>query len=515
MGPLQETTPHEDTSQAPPGARRLGSFELVELVSEGESTLVYRGWDHGLVRPVAIKAYFPRALARRDVAGEVRPIWAEADALFQRGRSERVALWRDLARCDSDALVRVLHLFDAHGTSYAVMPWHEGQPLSTLADDGHLPLPEDALRELLDRLLGALDTLHRRGRVHGRVIPTKVLWADRSAVLLEPVSGPAASASAPGVVADLRALAAVGRYCITGILPAAAGVPESLAASVESLAFERLSTRYSADLLALLDTEAAGADTVASFRRRLGAGAVPTSATPPSPAASTADRVDPAEPALQPDAETAALIRRVLASIPDRTDPVAKAARREPPMLATPAVDLGAVHDEPRAPRPPPVRRSPGPFRRVVTLLGVVAVAVGAWKLSGVDLLRVAEDAIPMPTRPASAAAAPVAPEPAVPPAPPPATATAPQPVSPAIVAPAIAAPAAPRPPPPPAAATAPPAAAAAPPARAATGPSSPRAACGSRTEFSLYRCMQRQCDLSAWRNHAECQRLRATDSVG
>jgi hypothetical protein len=44
--------------------------------------------------------------------------------------------------------------------------------------------------------------------------------------------------------------------------------------------------------------------------------------------------------------------------------------------------------------------------------------------------------------------------------------------------------------------------------------PASPREACGPRTQFSLYRCMQTQCSQRRWASHAQCQRLRATDSV-
>lgn len=44
--------------------------------------------------------------------------------------------------------------------------------------------------------------------------------------------------------------------------------------------------------------------------------------------------------------------------------------------------------------------------------------------------------------------------------------------------------------------------------------PASPRAVCGSRTDFALYRCMQTQCRRSEFEDHAQCQRLRATDEV-
>jgi non-specific serine/threonine protein kinase len=42
----------------------------------------------------------------------------------------------------------------------------------------------------------------------------------------------------------------------------------------------------------------------------------------------------------------------------------------------------------------------------------------------------------------------------------------------------------------------------------------SPREACGERTQFALYLCMQQQCARSAWANHPQCVRLRATDEV-
>jgi hypothetical protein len=42
----------------------------------------------------------------------------------------------------------------------------------------------------------------------------------------------------------------------------------------------------------------------------------------------------------------------------------------------------------------------------------------------------------------------------------------------------------------------------------------SPRAECGARTEFALYRCMQTECQQARWSKHAQCVRLRETDTV-
>lgn len=55
---------------------------------------------------------------------------------------------------------------------------------------------------------------------------------------------------------------------------------------------------------------------------------------------------------------------------------------------------------------------------------------------------------------------------------------------------------------------------AAAPAARRSNGPESPREACGTRTQFALYRCMQQQCASTAWARHEQCVRFKATDRV-
>jgi len=41
-----------------------------------------------------------------------------------------------------------------------------------------------------------------------------------------------------------------------------------------------------------------------------------------------------------------------------------------------------------------------------------------------------------------------------------------------------------------------------------------PRDACGNRTQFSLYRCMQAQCALPQWQQHPSCKRLKLRDEV-
>jgi hypothetical protein len=44
--------------------------------------------------------------------------------------------------------------------------------------------------------------------------------------------------------------------------------------------------------------------------------------------------------------------------------------------------------------------------------------------------------------------------------------------------------------------------------------PNTPREACGARTEFALYRCMQNQCSQSQWRRHPQCNSFRVNEGL-
>jgi hypothetical protein len=153
------------------------------------------------------------------------------------------------------------------------------------------------------------------------------------------------------------------------------------------------------------------------------------------------------------------------------------------------AADAGATGAATPRPTEPTAADSPA---------GVTAPASPA----GAPIAADAGAATPIPTEPTAAES--------------PAGATAPDsPASPDRATPAAAATAAPPEP----AAVAEPPALTPPPTRVAQqhaprAPTSPREVCGPRTQFSLYRCMQMQCSQRRWASHAQCERLRTTDSV-
>src|SRR4051812_49905265 len=80
-----DTVPASDVLLA--GAR-VGGFRIVELLGRGDSGVVYLALDSSLQRQVAIKEYFPTAIAQRGDGVEVVPRRSGHAAAFEAGRRE-------------------------------------------------------------------------------------------------------------------------------------------------------------------------------------------------------------------------------------------------------------------------------------------------------------------------------------------------------------------------------------------------------------------------------------------
>ncbi|MBX3635582.1 MAG: hypothetical protein KF683_09390 [Rubrivivax sp.] len=512
---------------------RLGGFEILSALPDdgiGDDLVFYRALDHALGRPVALAELLPRALVVRAGDGSlaVPAVHAEEHA---RRLEAHLMRTRVLATCEHAHLVRVLGLLPLPGTLVTVMPPFDGRPLRELRRAWAAPPDETALLRLLDPLLGALQALHDAGCLHGAVHPERVLQRpDGSALLLHP--GPdqpqhdfaapelrcAPSERRPGPWSDLHALAWLARWLITTMAPTRdAGAPEPLADLVQRLFFDQPAVQYRPALLRVLDL-AASPDirqrpaTAADFRAWLADPPAPAVAVPGAAAATSGRPAAPPAGDEEVDDTMREVIRRVIASVPD-SGPLRPPAAAAEPVAALQAAEDEA-HDDGHADAPvgqaPPSTAAAPRWRPVAVVAGSLLVAaVLAFQArglmtppplsAGVGLVVGEAEAPPAPVAlpaapaPGDASLAPTAATlsptaMAVPPATPPAEAAAAPP-------PALAAPA-PRPP--------------SPPARAA----SPRQACGERTPFALYRCMQRLCTTAAWRGHAQCIRLRETDRV-
>src|SRR5437773_2236790 len=149
LGPAHRSTPPTPTegTEAPAWVgRRVGGFELLEELGRGGMGVVYKAWQPGLNRLVALKMIPGRALADPDAVARFR---REAEAV---------------ARLQHPNIVHVHEVGEHDGQPYLVMEYVPGASLRQRL--GGTPLTSPAAAGLIEALARAMDYAHRHGVIH-------------------------------------------------------------------------------------------------------------------------------------------------------------------------------------------------------------------------------------------------------------------------------------------------------------------------------------------------------------
>lgn len=144
--------------------RRLGKYEIIELLGQGGMATVYKGYQPEIDRFVAVKVLPPHPGQDRQFIDRFR---LEARTIAQL-QHPHILPMHDYG---SDANIL-----------YLVMAYVSGGSLKDRIERGPLPLQE--AEHLLRQIASALDYAHRRGVIHRDIKPDNILLDDEGNALL-------------------------------------------------------------------------------------------------------------------------------------------------------------------------------------------------------------------------------------------------------------------------------------------------------------------------------------------
>jgi eukaryotic-like serine/threonine-protein kinase len=153
------------TAQADLTGRTLGDFEIGQCISTGGMGTVYKAFQRGMNRDVAVKV-LPSELAELPVA--LQRFYQEA---------------RAAARLDHPNIVRAITVGEQDGLHYFAMEYVKGENLARrFKRDG--PIEENEGIRIVTAVAEALAAAHARGIIHRDVKPENVLITETGQVKL-------------------------------------------------------------------------------------------------------------------------------------------------------------------------------------------------------------------------------------------------------------------------------------------------------------------------------------------
>ena len=142
----------------------IGRYRITRKLGEGGMGVVYAAQDERLGRAVAIKM--------------MREAFADPRARERFWREARTA-----ASVNHPNVCQLYEIGEADGELFIAMELLEGEPLTARMARGPLPMAEAA--QLALSVLGALETLHRRGIVHRDLKPANIFLTSHGVKLMD------------------------------------------------------------------------------------------------------------------------------------------------------------------------------------------------------------------------------------------------------------------------------------------------------------------------------------------
>lgn len=163
-------------------------YRIDDVLDSNGMTITYLAFDIFREQKVVIKELFPNSIVERNQDDEltvscVRYI-NEQDfyTLKEHMMKKAKAL---IALYPMEGIANILNYFEENQTIYVIAEYAEGvSPLEFMQKIHSHPMQLKEILNLLKPVMGALDRLHKKGIVHGRISPAMIRTKDKKVVLV-------------------------------------------------------------------------------------------------------------------------------------------------------------------------------------------------------------------------------------------------------------------------------------------------------------------------------------------
>lgn len=169
----------------PEGTVLAGQYIVERVLGQGGFGITYEAKDHKTGERVAVKEFFPDAMATRTDQTTVMPFSGEKGENYVYGRTCFLQEAETLAKfIGNENIVRIHSYFEENGTAYFVMDFIEGTSFDEYLKEKGGKVSYEEAAEILIPVMDALSVVHSKGIVHRDVTPDNIYITNEGVVKL-------------------------------------------------------------------------------------------------------------------------------------------------------------------------------------------------------------------------------------------------------------------------------------------------------------------------------------------
>ncbi len=167
------------------GTVLAGQYIIEKVLGQGGFGITYQAIDHKTGQKVAVKEFFPDAMATRTQATTVMPFSGERGESYEYGKACFLQEAETLAEfIGNENIVRIHSYFEENGTAYFVMDFIEGMSFDNVIKQRGGKVSVDEAINTLVPIMDALGAVHSKGIIHRDVTPDNIYITNSGVVKL-------------------------------------------------------------------------------------------------------------------------------------------------------------------------------------------------------------------------------------------------------------------------------------------------------------------------------------------